>query len=126
MAASDDDTQRQLGILIGQMTGVIGQLSDIKERQDRSDESRKGLHGRMDGLAVDLGELKHTVAAVNGKVDTISSNVTEMKPEIELVRGIKGKAGGAILVLGAIGGILAWLINHFWDLIRTGFTRGIH
>jgi archaellum component FlaC len=125
-ADSDGDTQRQLGILIGQMAGVQQQLEDIKERQDRSDESRKGLQGRLDIVGADVAEIKNDMRAQSTATEAIRKDVADMKPEIELVRDIKGKAGMAALVLAAIGAVLAWLVGNFWEPIRTLAAKIFH
>ncbi len=126
MTAAEDDTQRQLGILIGQMAGVSTQLAAMNQRLDRSDESRKGLHGRMDGVATDLGELKHKIDTVDTKVDTINANVTDMKPEVELVRGIRQKAGWTLGLFVGLAGIASWLISNFWEPIRDWIATRFH
>ncbi len=113
------DTERQLGILIG---GV----SAINARLDRADQSRTNLHQRLDALAGEVHDVKSKVEGVGEKVDTLSTDVAEMKPEVALVRGIKTKAGGAVVVIGSIGALLAWVINNFWDAIRAGIGRAFH
>jgi hypothetical protein len=121
-----DDTERQLGILIGQMAGITGSLADINRRLDKSDESRKGLHGRLDAVAADMSEVKTSVATIEMKVDGAARDIEEMKPEVALVRGLKAKAAGAVIVLGALGAFAAWLIEHFWDPIRAALMRMFH
>lgn len=114
-----DDSERQLGVL-------IGKVDEIGRRLDRSDESRRGLHLRMDGLATDIAEVKSSVDHVDRKVTAVADDVAEMKPEVALVKGIKGKAAGAVVVLGSIGAFLAWLFGNFWEPIRTGLSRIFH
>jgi hypothetical protein len=121
-----DDTQRQLGILIGKVDGIARRLDAVDKRLDRSDESRKGLHGRMDALSTQVSDVKANVDRVETKIVSVAADVTEMKPEVALVKGIKGKAGGAIVVLGAIGAFLAWLVGNFWEPIRAALTRVFH
>ena len=106
------DSERQLGIL-------IGKVDQIKERLDRSVVSRAGLHGRMDLLAIEVHDIK-------AKVTAIAADMNEMKPVVALVRGLKAKAGGAVVVLGAMGAIAAWLIEHFWEPIRAALMRMFH
>jgi hypothetical protein len=126
MNAAADDTQRQLGMLMGQMAGIARRLDGIDSRLERSDESRKGLHGRMDGIAADLGEMKSDMRALGISVEATRKDVNAMMPEVELVRGIKGKAAGAIVVIGGLGAFMAWLVSNFWDAIRSGLGKLTH
>jgi hypothetical protein len=121
-----DDTQRQLGILIGQVGGIARRLDDIDKRLDRSDESRKGLHGRMDALATQVGAVKANVDRVETRIASVAADVTEMKPEVALVKGIKGKVATAVVVLTGIGGFIAWMVGSFWEPIRAGLSRFFH
>jgi hypothetical protein len=124
MAAADGE--RELGILIGKVEGISTQLAEIGKRLDRSDESRRGLHGRMDGLAEQVQQVKSNVEKVETKLGAVADDVAEMKPEVALVKGIKGKAAGAVVVLGSIGAFLAWLASNFWEPIRAGLGRLFH
>ena len=73
----------------------------------------------MDLLAIEVHDVK-------AKVKAIAADANEMKPEVALVRGLKAKAGGALLVLDAMGAVVAWLIEHFWDQTRVALMRMLH
>jgi archaellum component FlaC len=121
-----DDGERQLGILIGKVDGITGQLAEIGKRLDRSDESRRGLHGRMDGLAEQVQQVKSKVEQVETKLGTVANDVAEMKPEVALVKGIKGKVATAVVVLTGIGGFIVWMFGNFWEPIRAALARVFH
>lgn len=127
---SASGTERQLGI-------VIGQLSAINGRLDAADASRRALHEQVNGIDRKVVELKTVVGEVRHDIDEmkpaiaevpdIKRDVADMKPEVNMVRNVKAKAAGAILVLVSIGGILSFLITTFLvDPLKAAFVRLFH
>ncbi len=124
-------TQRELGQL-------IGELKQINTRLDRADESRSRLHERVDDMADNVSAMAVSVESMRGQMTGVAADVAEMRPEVEMVRGVKAavdemkpevdmvrnmktKAGGAIVVLTAIGALLWFLLTTFADSIKTFF-----
>lgn len=93
---TDATNQRDLGIL-------IGKVDAINQRLDRADESRSRTYARIDTMSDDIAGLK--------------KDVSEMKPEVALVRGLRFKAAGAVLVLGSVGALIGALLAAFWSRI---------
>lgn len=122
---AEGNVDRELGELRGLMSGIIDRLDSADRRADRADESRKRTHERLDEMASDLGSVKTRVESVDGKVDRMGEKIGRMEPEIELVRNLRGKAGGAVVVLGAIGALIWWGLTTFWDQIRAGIGRAL-
>lgn len=103
MADEGNGTQRDLGMLIGKLDG-------ISQRLDRADASRANTHDRMDRMASDIAVMRSDLGRVIRDMD-------DMKPEVELIKGLRFKAAGAILVLGAIGALIGWAISSFGSSI---------
>lgn len=93
---TDATNQRDLGIL-------IGKVDAINQRLDRADESRSRTYARIDTMSDDIAGLK--------------KDVSEMKPEVALERGLRFKAAGAVLVLGSVGALIGALLTAFWSRI---------
>ena len=101
--------ERDIGILIGQLEGVT-------QRLDRADASRATTHTRIEALAADIGEVKRDISQMKTDMD-------EIKPEVALVRGLRMKAAGAVLVLGAIGALIGWAISSFGAALWAAINR---
>src|SRR5262245_2986450 len=101
--------ERQLGELMGEMRGVIARL-------DRADESRSKLHSRLDDIASDVSQ-------ISVEMGTVKEELAAMKPEVEMVRNVRAKAGMAVIVLGGLVAISTWLAATFADEIKNAIVK---
>lgn len=93
---------KQLGRLETSFEGVKEELKrQVKRAQEADDRQREILKN----LAL------------------IQRDIEEMKPEVALVKGLRYKAAGAILVIGSIGALLGALFMAFWLPIRTALLK---
>lgn len=103
----------------GELGIVIGQLEAIKDRLDRADLSRAGLHGRLDDIALRTAHLETDVLAIKNRtadMQTITDDVVKLR-ERAIGAGTLGRwllvAGGWIV--GAASGAAAaytWLTGR--------------
>lgn len=109
MAPETNGTQRDIGVL-------IGKVDDIVRRLGEADTSRARMHEHINSMSNDVATIKTEVAGVRSDID-------EMKPEVEMVKHLKSKAAGAILVLGSLGAMIGWLLSTFSVSIKTFVIR---
>jgi hypothetical protein len=88
--ATNANIERTLGM-------VLGKLEAIDDRLERADESRSGLHRRMDDLVTRTGHLEADVGSIAKKVEDMEKVTVE-------VTTLRTKAQGA----GTLGN---WLIR---------------
>lgn len=100
-------------LLVGKISGLV---EGMNERLARADESRGRTHERLDKLALAVDQLTDELRLVRKDMD-------DMKPEVELVKGLRAKAAGAVVVLGAIGALLGWAAGAFYAPVKALILR---
>ncbi|ODT80590.1 MAG: hypothetical protein ABS76_15545 [Pelagibacterium sp. SCN 64-44] len=123
---TDDNTQRSLGRLEGQMAEVLGMLK-------ASNESRSRLHERVDEVSDRLGKIEGDIAIlgqvdgqIRGEVQVLAAKVDqnqkEAQPTIDEWRRIRAIGIGLVglLALGgmSVGAALAWAGEGVISAIR--------
>lgn len=120
---TDDNTQRSLGRLEGQMTEVLSMLK-------ASSDSRARMHERVDEMTNRLGKIEGDIG-IAGKIDaqvrteldalrsTIDANRIEAAPAIEawqdlLKTGRRVSWVFGIAGISTIGGLLG-VVTGFWE-----------
>lgn len=105
--------ERSVEYLLGQ---IGGRLRGIEGRLTHAEESRARTHERLDRVATDIGDIKTEQRKAREDIDV-------MKPEVELVKGIRYKAAGAIVVLGSLGAIMGVLLTNLWAAFKAGLLK---
>lgn len=104
--ATNAGAERTLGL-------ILGRLEAIDERMERADESRVGIHRRLDGLVSQTAHLEANVAAITGKV----ADMEKVTIEVTTLRTKAQGAGtlGRWLIRFGIGVVTAagWLIGAY-------------
>lgn len=129
---TDDNTQRSLGRLEGQMTEVLSMLK-------ASNESRSRLHERVDEVSDRLGKIEGDIAIlgqvdgqIRGEVQALAAKVDqnqkEAQPTIDEWRRIRAIGIGLVglLALGgmSVGAALAWAGESVVNAIRSWLRIG--
>ena len=95
----DDNTQRAIGELRGEMKGVDRRLSEIidliKSQDERSSASRTRMYEAQEKTAGDVRELSGRVASVEGAV-------ANMDPVFRRVGSLMERSKGILLTLAVI------------------------
>lgn len=103
---SQSSVERTLGILLGKLEG-------IEDRLERADESRAGIHRRLDEVVMRTTHLEADVSAVKKKTEAIQS-VTD---DVVTLRSQAQGAGtlGRWLIRIGIGVVTAagWLLGAY-------------
>lgn len=115
MAPGDYDASvhQQLGALLALVTNL---REDFRRSEDKSDASRSSMHRRMDDMVDRIGK-------VEGAVNQVNEDVSEMKPVTEDVRKWKLMGIGALGVVGIGGTALGVSIAGFLDNLGRFFHR---
>lgn len=112
MATRLDDISEAIGALRSE----VGALHRGLEKSERTaQEHRKGVHRRMDDLVGEVSDVKETVAAATGSIETLKGEVTKIKGVTDDVERMRQRAIGAgtlgkwlwsvgYIVMGAAGG----------------------
>ncbi|HEV2502314.1 MAG TPA: DUF1515 family protein [Mesorhizobium sp.] len=107
-----DDISEAIGGLRADMKALY-RLFETSER--RALDHRKGVHRRMDDLVGEVSDVKETVAAATGSIDTLKAEVTKIKDVTDDVERMRQRAIGAgtlgkwlwragYVIMGAAGG----------------------
>lgn len=121
MADGDANVQRTLGELLAEVKNLGKSIHDVKEEmrrsEDKSTESRRGMHQRMDLLVEQVGDLEVSVSKAQ-------KDIADMKPVTDDVKRWKLMGIGALGVVGiggtALGVILAGMLENAARLLRGG------
>src|SRR5690606_27452198 len=93
---TDDNTQREIGQLRGEMKGVDRRLSEIidliKDQDERSSASRARMYETQEITSIEVHSLNARVGAVEG-------SVANMDPVFRRVGGLLERSKGILMVL---------------------------
>ncbi|KQZ81862.1 hypothetical protein ASD64_08870 [Mesorhizobium sp. Root157] len=104
--ATNASVERTLGL-------VLGKLEAIDDRLERADESRSGLHRRMDDLVMRTGHLEANVGSIAKKVEDMEKVTVEVTTLRTKAQGA-GTLGKWLIRLG-IGVVMAagWMMSVY-------------
>lgn len=118
MAESDASVQRTLGELLSAVKTLAESIREIKDEMRRSEEksteSRRSMHARMDQIVTQVGQLE--VSMAQAKAD-----IAEMMPVTEEVRRWKLMGLGALGVVGIGGTALGVFLADTLDSLAKVF-----
>lgn len=112
---ADDDRNWRDG-LMRSMGSIEATLKHFAEQFD----AREGF------AAKHRQEIRDKIECIEKTMNVVKRDVDEMKPEVQLVRGLRFKAGGAVVVLGAVGALIGWFFSAFADGIKTAIARTVN
>lgn len=116
-----NELNRQVGMLISEVSGLRRDLaaSDLK-----SDQSRVGVHRRLDDLVDQYGEIDTTVSVIGERMATVEGTLTDqVLPTVNMVRAWEQRGIGALAVAGMAGSALTAAVIYFWAEIVAKLTR---
>jgi len=105
---SDPDTSRLLGELKGTMAGIQRQLADS---ETRATESREMVHEQLRDIRKDAQDTRARTAAME---KTLKEDVL---PMVRSVDDWRSRALGGMVVLGAIGTVVLFILTLARDAI---------
>lgn len=118
---SDESVERTLGKLLANVEALSEKFDSFEEK---SDESRAGMHERMDKIIDRVGALETANAVITSDIETVKKDISDIKPVTDDVKrwrlmgmGALGVTGIAFAALGvsfsdAIKRIIAALAGH--------------
>lgn len=113
----DASVHRQLGELVA---GVKNLQESFRRSEDKSDQSRAAMHGRMDSMIERVGKVEATVTGVQ-------EDVKEMRPVVEQITIWRNRGLGGIAVIGigasAITFILTLILTQSYNQILAWFGK---
>lgn len=116
-----NDLNRQIGMLI---TGVDGLRRDLAASDAKSDQSRIGVHRRLDDLVDQVVEIDTTVSVIGERLATVEGTLSEhVLPTVNMVRAWEQRGIGALAVAGMAGSALTAAVIYFWAEIVAKLTR---
>lgn len=98
-----DDIFRTLGALVSKVDSLHLRLTES--------EAASAKHRQ---------EIRSELLEVKLKLNGAIKDIADMKPEVELVKGLRLKAAGAIVVLGALGAMCYYAVERLLDRIFGG------
>jgi len=115
---------------IGELLASVRALQEkIDFRHNAAEKMREAMHAELQELASDVRELqaKHDaavltltadVAAIRSAQEDVKRNVEELREPVAQLVALRAKAGGALVVLGALGSIAAYFVPSLWRSLR--------
>lgn len=122
---TDDNTQRAIGELRGEMKGVdrrLGEIIDlIKSQDERSSASRSKMYEAQEKTAREVQDLGRRVGLVEG-------TVSNMDPVFRRVGSLMERSKGILMVLAVIwlfmGGLILEGIRWIGQIVAKAFLGG--
>ncbi len=122
---TDDNTQRAIGELRGEMKGVdrrLGEIIDlIKSQDERSSSSRARMHEAQEKTAREVHDL-------SGRVGKVEDTVANMDPVFQRVGSLMERSKGILMVLAIIwlfmGGLILEGIRWIGQIVAKAFLGG--
>ena len=101
--------EQNLAVLVGELKGQVAHLTDaVREGTRRSDEGRRALYGRIDGIEQQIGQM-----ALH--VQTIETRVAAVEPGAGFATRFRDGLCGVRLFLGFVILVCGGAIGAFWD-----------
>ena len=115
------DINRQLGMVIA---GLEGMRRDLSTSESKSDQSRIGVHRRLDDLVDQVGEIDTTVSVIGARLATVETTLKErVMPTVGKVNAWEQRGIGALATAGMAGSAFGAVIVYFWQEIVAKLTR---
>ena len=104
--AVNANVERTLGIILGKLEGM-------EERMDKAENSRAGVHRRLDDLVMRTTHLESDVASTKNKIETMEKVTVEVTTLRTKAEGA-GTLGRWLIRIGiAIVTVAGWMIGAY-------------
>lgn len=115
------DINRQLGMVIA---GLEGMRRDLSASDAKSDQSRIGVHRRLDDLVDQVGAIDTTVSVIGARLATVETTLKDLvMPTVNKFDAWEQRGLGALAMAGMAGSAIGAAIVYFWAEIVAKLTR---